>query len=423
MGVASAASYALAGHAVTLVELDPRRRGQLAAGTLPFHEDGLARAWRGLRAAIRLAPTLAGGGPALDAVVCCVGTPSGADGAADLSQVTGLVERLRALPPTVFVVRSTVPPGTGVRLAERLGRWGHAYAAQPEFLQEGSAFEDSLRPTRVVIGAADPAVHDRVAALAPARCPVLRVDIPTAEFIKIAANAHLAMRVSFMNEMAGLCARVGADITQVAVGIGLDPRIGPHFLRAGLGYGGSCFPKDTRALSALGRSLDTDLPMLAAVIAINARQPARCAAELASRLGGLRHRRIGVWGLAFKPGTDDVRESPALRLLEELATAGARLAAHDPVVAPDLALPLGCLRVATPLEAAAGAAALVLATEWPEYLDQDPAAVAAVMEPPALLLDGRNALAPADWEAAGLWYLGVGRPARVDGGLGAIANA
>ncbi len=423
VGVASAAVYALSGHQVTLVEKDGERRAILAAGSLPFHEEGLAHAWNGLGSGVRLVPELADC-PRPDVVVSCVGTPSRRDGAADLSQVDALVDTLSRLPRTLLVMRSTVPPGTGEQLAARLAAWGHAYAAQPEFLQEGTALEDSLRPSRVVIGARAKEVHDLVAALTPGlRSPLLRVDIPTAEFIKIAANAHLAMRVSFMNEMAGLCERVGADVEQVAAGIGLDPRIGPHFLRAGLGYGGSCFPKDTRALSALGRLLDADLPLLSAVITVNAAQPRRCVGELSSRLGGLRGRPIGVWGLAFKPGTDDVRESQALRLVEELADGGARVAVHDPVVSPRIGLPSGVRRAATPLEAARGACAVVLATEWPEYRGLDPAAVAQVMRAPALVLDARNALAAPEWERAGLEYRGMGRGRpQVTPALGAAAH-
>ena len=410
VGVASAVVYALSGHRVVLVERAGERLAALRSGRLPFHEEGLARAWVALAGAVDLVPDL-GRVAHPGAVVVCVGTPSGAEGAADLSQVEAVLGALDGVPPTVVVMRSTVPPGTGRRLAARLAPWGHGYAAHPEFLQEGTALEDSLRPTRVVIGADVPAVADLVAALAPGLGrPCLRVDVPTAEFIKIAANAHLAMRVSFINEMAQLCERLGADIQRVAEGVGMDPRIGPAFLRAGLGYGGSCFPKDTRALSALGRRLDADLPLLAAVIAVNARQPQRCVARLAERLGGLQGRRVGVWGLAFKPGTDDVRESQALRLVEELAARKAVVRVHDPLASAAVPLPPGVQRVDDPLRAASGAEAVVLATEWPLYRTLDPLAVAAAMEAPRVLLDARNALAPEPWAQAGVEYRGVGRP-------------
>ncbi len=410
VGVASAAVYALGGHRVSIVERSAERVALLRRGALPFFEEGLSRAWRSLAGAVAVVPSVALCPEVPQVVVCCVGTPSLPDGSADLSQLDAVLGALEGLPPCTLVVRSTVPPGTGRRLLPRLRAAGHGYASHPEFLQEGSALRDTVQPSRLVVGADDPEPREAVYALYPdATCPRVSVDIPTAEFIKVATNAHLAMRVSYINEMALLADRLGADIDAVAEGVGLDPRIGRAYLRAGLGYGGSCFPKDTRALTALARGLDEEMPLLRAVIEINARQPVLLAERLRTRLGGLRGRRLGLWGLAFKPGTNDMRESQAVRLLELLCADGAEVAVHDPVAVGNGHLPAGAVQVPTALDAVAGAQAVVLATEWPEYRGLRPEEVAGCMAAPRLLLDARNVLPPHAWTAAGIDYCGVGR--------------
>ena len=410
VGVATAVVYKLARHGVVVVEKDPSRRERLGAGVLPFLDSGLASAWADLHADTPVVTSLAEAGT-VDLVVCCVGTPSRPDGAADLSQVESVVRAIESGPRTTLVMRSTVPPGTGAGLGPRLARGGNGYVSHPEFLQEGRALDDSLRPSRLVAGAADPELCDAVFALYPeADCPKIAVDVATAELIKLAANAHLAMRISFVNEMALLAERVGADIAGVVRGIGLDPRIGSHFLRAGLGYGGSCFPKDTRALSALGDSVGRELSLLRGVIQVNNRMPTEYVGVLERRLGGLAGRTIGVWGIAFKPGTDDVRESQAVRIVSWLHQGGATVRVHDPAAMLPADLPV--TQVSQPLEVAEQAHAVVLATEWPEYAQLRPVQVATRMLAPRLVVDARNALPWDEWEAAGLECLAIGRRTR-----------
>lgn len=413
VGVASAAVYALGGHRVSLVECRPERLASLRTGRLPFHEEGLRRAWAALGGAVAIVADLALCPSPPDAVVCCVGTPSLPDGSADLSQLEAVITAMRRLPPVTLVVRSTVPPGSGRQYLPHLRSMGHGYVSHPEFLQEGTALRDTIQPSRLVVGADDPALHSVVYDLYPGvTCPRLSVDIPTAEFIKVAANAHLAMRVSFINEIALLAESLGADIDAVADGVGLDPRIGRSYMRAGLGYGGSCFPKDTRALTALARGLDTEMPLMRAVIQVNSRQPVVVARRVEERLGGLKGRRIGVWGLAFKPGTDDIRESQSLRLIELLCDGGADVTVHDPVAVANGSLPARAAQVETALQAAVGAEAVVLATEWPEYIHLSPPEVAARMTHPRFIVDARNTLVRQPWEDAGLEYRGIGRRVR-----------
>ena len=414
VGVASAVTAALGGHDVLVVEQRGDRRACLAEGLLPFHEEALERAWKALGPSVALRASLRDGGGPADLVVCCVGTPSLSDGSSDLSQVERVAAEVAELPPTVLVVRSTVPPGTGARLAAQLATTGHGYAAHPEFLQEGRALQDSVHPSRIVVGADDAWVHERVFALYPGLgSPRMAVDIPTAELIKVAANAHLAMRISFINEMAVVAEHFGADIEVVAKGLGLDPRIGPSFLRAGLGYGGSCFPKDVRGLTALSRAVGSELRLLRAVIEVNVQQPVRLVDHLVAGLGSLRERRVAIWGVAFKPGTDDVRESQAVRVAELLLERGARVVVHDPVVRAPGGLPARVDWADGALAALDGADALVLATEWPEYRAVEPGiAVPRMAGVHPLVMDGRNALRAEQWIRAGAEYHGMGRGQR-----------
>ncbi len=410
VGVASAVTAALGGHDVAVVEQRDDRRSCLAEGHLPFHEEALEHAWKALGSSVALRASLRDAESA-DLVVCCVGTPSLSDGSSDLSQVEGVATEMAGLPPAVFVVRSTVPPGTGTRLGVQLAATGHGYAAHPEFLQEGRALQDSVHPSRIVVGADEPWIHQRVFALYPGlSSPRLAVDIPTAELIKVAANAHLAMRISFINEMAVVAEHFGADIEVVAKGLGMDPRIGPSFLRAGLGYGGSCFPKDVRGLTALSRAVGSELRLLRAVIEVNLQQPVRLVDRLMTRLGSLRDRRVAIWGVAFKPGTDDVRESQAVRVAELLLERGARVVVHDPVVCAPGGLPPHVTWADGAIPALNGADAVVLATEWPEYRTVDPVtAVARMNGMHPLVVDGRNALCEREWVRAGADYQGMGR--------------
>lgn len=413
VGTASAAFLARRGHVVVLVERDEVRRGLLAEGIIPFLDPHLASAWSDLLKAHALTVTatlLPEHQP--DQVWVAVGTPSLADGSADLSQVKSVLEALKAVGSGVCVMRSTVPPGTGTRLAASLNLEGWSYVAHPEFLRESTALDDLEHPDRIVIGGTDHAAIASVADLYRDHdVPVLTMDISTAELVKVAANAFLATKISFINEVALLADRVGADVRRAAIAIGLDPRIGPHFLQAGIGYGGSCFPKDTRALHSLGDSLDLPLTLMRAVIGVNQRLPRVLVERVREALdGSLQGRAVAVWGLSFKPGSDDLRESPALAIVQLLIEQGAEVRVHDPVVGT---LPWGeaVRRCATPQEAALGAHALILATAWPEYGQIPPAALLAGMRDRPVVADGRGALDEDEWTHAGVRLLSIGRSA------------
>lgn len=412
VGLATTISMVQAGHRVTLIDCDAHRLEQLRLGTVPFYEPALGAAWTDSASSVQLAAEVRAAEGAT-AILVCVGTPALPDGSCDLAQVATVVDATDGLSPSTFVLRSTVPPGTGRRLQARLARYGHAYAAWPEFLREGAALEDARRPDRVVVGADRAAIHAQVFDLSSGlRCPHVAVDVPTAELIKVAANAHLAMRISFINEMALVAERVGADIRQVAYGIGLDPRIGPHCLQAGLGYGGSCFPKDTRALHVLGGVLGADLAILRSVIEVNNRMPHWVLRKVEERLGSLDERTVGVWGIAFKAHTDDTRDSQAVRLIETLAARGAQVCVHDPQARYRGGL-ASVRQVAEPLQAARGANALILATEWPEYAAVPAEEIGRIMSAPYLVVDARNALDVDAFLTAGLEYTGVGVPTPV----------
>jgi UDPglucose 6-dehydrogenase len=421
VGLVTAACFADLGRDVTVYDVDAPRIAELDAGRVPIHEPGLPELIATNVAAGRLRftgdPAAAVRGKA--AVFIAVGTPSGEDGRADLSWVrsaaTTIAEHLDG--PTVVVNKSTVPVETGdlvdaiVRNVRR-ERHDIAVVSNPEFLREGSAIADFRHPDRIVIGCSDPAAESVMRELyAPLGAPVLVTDVHTAEMIKYAANAFLATKISFINEIALICERVGADVTTVAAGIGADARIGPGFLRAGLGFGGSCLPKDVNALRRVADGTAVEPLLLNAVFTVNARQIERIAARTAYLLGGLARQTIAVWGLAFKPETDDVRESPAIELAEAFLAAGARVQAHDPVATANARKLLG-KRVTfgkDPLAAARGADALVLATEWPVYRDVDPVVLSGVMRR-HIVVDARNFLDSDRIVRAGFSYTAVGRP-------------
>jgi UDPglucose 6-dehydrogenase len=309
-------------------------------------------------------------------------------------------------------MKSTVPVGTGAQLRSRY--LAHAetaidYVSNPEFLREGKAIEDWYRTDRIVLGAETPGQ------LAPMRelyadiaAPMLETDIASAETIKYASNAFLSTKISFINEIANLCDAVGADIDSVSRGIGMDSRIGPDFLRAGIGYGGSCFPKDTRALDFLATVNGYEFKLLKSVIDVNNRQRLLPVIQLVRALPDLHERTVAVLGLAFKPDTDDIRESPALDIVPLLLEEGATVTGYDPVAAP-VSVP-GMSRVDSAREAIAGASAVVVATEWAEFLQLDWDEVRALMADPGIIYDGRNCLDRGAVEKAGLVYMGVGRP-------------
>ncbi|MEZ4365350.1 MAG: UDP-glucose/GDP-mannose dehydrogenase family protein [Kofleriaceae bacterium] len=423
VGLVTGAGFADFGNQVACVDREPARIAGLLAGEMPFHEPGLPELVRRNAAAGRLTFTTdtAAAVAGADIVFLAVGTPSRPDGSADLQYVLAAAEEVgRALTgPTVIVTKSTVPVGTADRVREAAGRGArHPFdvASNPEFLKEGDAVNDFMKPARVVLGADTPTA---VEALRSLYTGILRtgdriqvMDVRSAELTKYAANAMLATRISFMNELALLAEEVGADIEHVRRGIGADPRIGNKFLFPGVGFGGSCFPKDLRALGDMGRAAGRPQGVVDAVIAANERQKRLLGERIIAHAGGsLAGKRVAVWGLAFKPETDDIREAPALTLIEAVRAAGATVCAYDPAAMPNVRALLGddITYAADAYAAAEGADALALVTEWHELRHPDFARLRATMRTPALF-DGRNVWVPSEARAAGFHYVGLGRP-------------
>jgi UDPglucose 6-dehydrogenase len=324
-----------------------------------------------------------------------------------------VIDAIPASDDHALVMKSTVPAGTGVavkRMFQEQGKSGLAYVSCPEFLKEGSAVKDFLHPDRVVIGDAGDWAGDAVVELyGPLDAPLVRTDIASAEMVKLASNAFLATKISFINEIANVCEETGADVVEVARGMGLDDRIGPKFLQAGIGFGGSCFPKDVDALKQLAGNSGYHFQLLTSVIEVNELQKRRVIGKLQKHLGGIVGKRIALFGLAFKPNTDDMREASSLVLSARLNADGAEVVAYDPVAEQQARkLVSGISFADSPLGAAAGADAVVLVTEWPEFLELDWRSVAEQMRG-TLIIDGRNALDPAAVRDAGLVYEGVGR--------------
>jgi UDPglucose 6-dehydrogenase len=342
-----------------------------------------------------------------------VGTPPTYSGDADLSAVWTVIDELPEVDRRIVVaMKSTVPVGTGRAVRHRLDDRGLAnvgYVSNPEFTAEGTAVQDFMRPDRVVIGAFEDADGDVVERLHEGiDAPIVRCDVPSAEMVKLAANAALVTRISFINEIANVCEATGADVTTVAEGIGLDRRIGPAFLRAGIGFGGSCFPKDSLALKQLAANSGYNFQLLNAVIEVNELQKRRVIGKLERRLGPLRDKRIALLGLAFKPGTDDMREAPSLVLAGRLLSEGAEVTAWDPIA--DGAAHLHGVSIAeSALDALDDADAAVIVTEWPELRELDWAAALERMRG-NVVVDGRNLLDPDALRALGFVYEGIGRP-------------
>ena len=412
VGLVTGACFAELGHDVTIRDVLPERIEALRRGEVPIYEPGLeellARNAERLTYTLDVAEAVAGA----DFLYVAVGTPPTYSGDADLSAVWTVVDELRGLErAAVVVMKSTVPVGTGATVRHRLddAGLGHVgYVSNPEFTAEGTAIRDFQHPDRIVIGSFEDAHGDAVAELHEGiDGPIVRCDVPSAEMIKLAANAALMTRISFINEIANVCEATGADVVQVAEGIGLDRRIGPSFLRAGIGYGGSCFPKDSLALKQLAASSGYHFQLLNAVIEVNELQKRRVIGKLKRHLGSLRGTSVALLGLAFKPNTDDTREAPSLVLAGRLAAEGASVRAWDPIVDGRTILPQATIH-ATPLEALAGVDAAVLVTEWSELSELDWAEAARTMSN-ALIVDGRNMLDPAELRAAGFVYEGIGR--------------
>jgi UDPglucose 6-dehydrogenase len=414
VGLVTGACFAELGHQVVIRDIVPERIEALRRGDVPIYEPGLEELLE--RNAERLEFTLDVGEAVAGAefLYICVGTPPTYSGDADLSAVWTVIDELRAsatAPRTVAVMKSTVPVGTGEKVRAALDARGleHVgYVSNPEFTAEGTAVHDFMHPDRVVVGSFEDADGDAVAALhAGIDAQIVRMDVASAEMVKLASNAFLVTRISFINEIANVCEATGADVVKVAEAVGLDRRLGPHFLRAGIGYGGSCFPKDSLALKQLAANSGYSFQLLNAVIEVNELQKRRVVAKLQKHLGKLRGKRVALLGLAFKPNTDDMREAPSLVLASRLLAEGAEVRCWDPV-ADATGLLKGFVRCDTPLEAADGADAVVIVTEWPELRTLDIDELRAVMRPPVRGA-GRNFLEPEAARAAGLVYEGIGR--------------
>jgi len=410
VGLVTAACFAEVGHQVIARDILPEKVESLSRGEITIHEPGLGELLK--RNAERLTFTtdmseLLEGAKLL---FVCVDTPPTRSGDADLSRVRSVVEELPAGSDHVLVMKSTVPAGTGNSI--RRDRPGLSYVSCPEFLKEGSAVEDFLHPDRVVVGAdaGDEAARDAVAHLyEPLGGELVRTDVASAEMIKLASNAFLATKISFVNEIANVCEEVGADVAEVSRGMGLDQRIGPAFLRAGIGYGGSCFPKDVSALKMLAGNSGYHFQLLGAVIEVNELQKRRVVQKLQKHLGSLVDKRVALLGLAFKPHTDDMREASSLVLAARLEGEGAEVVAYDPV-AGGVARELfdGVEFRDSALETLEGDDAAILVTEWPEFAELDWTAAAETMARP-LLIDGRNFLDSNLLKSAGFEYEGIGR--------------
>ena len=409
VGLVTGACFADLGHEVVIRDVLPERIERLRNGEVPIYEPGLDDVLAPNRERIEFTLDVREAVQEADFLYVAVGTPPTYAGDADLSAVWTVVDELPDDARATIVMKSTVPVGTGEKVRAALDARGLeaiGYVSNPEFTAEGTAVRDFMEPDRVVIGAFDEADGDAVEALhAEIDAPVVRADVNSAEMIKLTANAFLVTRISFINEIANVCELVGADVTSVAEGIGLDHRLGPHFLRAGIGWGGSCFPKDSLALKQLAANSGYHFHLMNAVIEVNELQKRRVVQKLQRHLGGLRGKRVALLGLAFKPNTDDMREAPSLVLASRLIAEGAEVRGWDPIARPDLQ---GVELCNSPLEAVTGADAAVIVTEWQELLEFPSEETRQAMRHP-LIVDGRNLLDADAVRALGFAYEGVGR--------------
>jgi UDPglucose 6-dehydrogenase len=410
VGLVTAACFSDLGNEIVALDIDEGKIEALSAGNVPIHEPGLNELLERNRDRLTFTTSMDELLEGARLLFCCVDTPPTYSGDADLSRVRAVVEKLPAGGDHGLVMKSTVPSGTGAAI--RRDHPGIPYVSCPEFLKEGTAVDDFLHPDRVVIGAGagDEWAGDAVQELyEPLGGELVRTDVASAEMIKLASNAFLATKISFINEIANVCEEVGADVAEVARGMGLDRRIGPSFLRAGIGYGGSCFPKDVTALKQLAGNSGYHFQLLNSVIEVNELQKRRVIGKLTKHLGSLVGRRIALLGLAFKPDTDDMREASSLVLSARLQGEGAAVAGYDPVAEGPAAELLPAVELCDSAEAALeGADAAILVTEWPEFADLDWGEIAGRMANP-LIVDGRNFLDPEALRAAGFTYEGIGR--------------
>lgn len=442
VGLTTGVCFAAVGHSITCIDKDSLKIENLKQGRIPIYEPGMEELLNSARHNICFTTSYEACGNA-DVILLAVGTPPAADGSANLSFVEAataeIAANLGSAKLQVIVNKSTVPIGTAQRtkaiiekiLKEMGKKADYAIASNPEFLREGMAINDTLYPDRVVLGTGHPAVLELMKDVyapildqtfqQPAICPrpkeyqlpvLVSTDVTSAEMIKYAANAFLATKISFINEIAGLCEKVGADVTQVAHGIGLDKRIGGRFLQAGVGWGGSCFGKDTAAIITTGKEYSHDMPIISAAIEVNKRQRSIVIEKLQENLKIIRGRTIGVLGLAFKPDTDDLRDAPALDIISVLLTMGAKVKACDPIAVDNCKKQypeLGVDYYEDPVAAAADCDAVVLVTDWNEYRKLPLDEIAKVMEASKLFIDGRNIIDRKEAALAGLTYVGFGR--------------
>lgn len=420
VGLVTGTCFAESGNDVTCIDIDERKIARLNDGILPIYEPGLDElVKRNLREKrITFSTELNDGLAESNVVFIGVGTPQSEDGSADLRALWAVADDIKrkATSPKIVVVKSTVPVGTNAKLRARLndGPIKHMTASNPEFLKEGYAVEDFMKPDRVVVGVRE---AEAAEALRELHSPFLRSGNPfltmtpeSAEMTKYVANAMLATKISFINEMANLCERLDADINDVRIGIGHDQRIGFQFLHPGVGYGGSCFPKDVRAMTRLGEEHHIDMEMLRAVDAINERQKSVLFGKLQELVGDLSGKTIALWGLAFKPRTDDIREAPSLVLIRQLLDAGAEIRVHDPEALANVKEIFGdkltyCDRVYGTLE---GADALAIVTEWQEFRNPNFAVIKELLRQP-IIVDGRNLYELKNMRKFGFTYASIGR--------------
>lgn len=410
VGLVTAACFADLGHEVVARDIVAEKVASLSRGEVPMYEPGLAELLETNRERLTFTTDMPEVLDRTRLLFCCVDTPPTYSGDADLSRVETVVSELGDSRDHAIVMKSTVPVGTGRSIMRRRDDLG--YVSNPEFLKEGTAVSDFMKPDRVVIGAGDGSERfaDRVAALyEPLDGPMIRTDVASAEMIKLASNAFLATKISFINEVANISEELGADVTEVARGMGLDQRIGTQFLRAGIGWGGSCFGKDVLSLKQLAGNSGYHFQLLTAVTEVNELQKRRTVGKLQKHLGSLVGKTVALLGISFKPDTDDIRDATSLVLAARLHGEGARVRAYDPVAAERAREVLvGTDLCDSALDAVDGADAAVLVTEWPEFAELDWAEVKRRMKTP-LLVDGRNFLDRQELEAAGFTYEGVGR--------------
>lgn len=423
VGLVTGTCFADLGNNVHCLDIDPDRINKLHQNIMPIYEPGLEQLVLQNVKAGRLSFTTDYKVALQDAQIAfiAVGTPSGVDGEADLQYVRSVAEAIADIvdKPIIIVNKSTVPVGTGDWVSDvinkrRAGKpLDFHVVSNPEFLREGSAINDFMTPDRVVLGSVEKSAAEKVAQLySPLRCPILITDLRTAEMIKYASNAFLATKISFINEMSNICEELGADVTQVARGMGLDKRIGAEFLDAGLGWGGSCFPKDVKALAHMAVLHGTHPQLLQAVMDINRNQRRRVVLRLRKELGSLNDKVIGVLGLSFKPNTDDIRESPPLEVIHLLQNEGAVVKAYDPQSMELVSKYEKRIKLCSnPYEVAEGSDALILATMWNEFKQLDFIKIKTSMKQP-ILVDGRNLWNPEEMRQMGFTYYGVGRGTR-----------